>query len=123
MKCEKSNCNAHAIKGSKYCFTHDPNSKEKHIEAAKKGGLAVRDIGNVKLESLSLTRPEDTVALLEDTINRVRVTRDDGTMDLKTANCIGYLVGQLLKAIEVTDIASRLEIVERIIIERKSLIK
>ena len=44
-------------------------------------------------------------------------------MDVKTANCIGFLCGHLIKAIEVSDLAIRLEMVERVILERKVSLK
>lgn len=123
MKCNIDGCGAHAMKASEYCFTHNPTTRDQHLIAAVKGGSVTNDKVNLKLEPLSLSKPEETIILLEDTINRVRCTREDGTMDLKTANCIGYLAGQILKAIEIADIDSRLAVVERVILERKSLIK
>ncbi|MFC1615783.1 hypothetical protein ACFL21_01470 [Patescibacteria group bacterium] len=123
MNCKKENCNAHAMKESAFCFMHNPETKEKHLEATSKGGAVTNDAGSVPLKPMSLKTPKDAVVLLEDTINRVRKTHEDGTMDLKVANCIGYLVGQLIKSIEISDIASQLEVIERVILERKSLIK
>lgn len=127
MKCkyksDKGNCEAFATKHSEYCFIHDPSNKQRHLEAASKGGLVSRDLGNTILPPLALTQPLEVINLLQDTLNRVRIVKKDGSMDIRVANCIGYLAGQLLKAIEISDLASRLEIVERVILERKSIIK
>lgn len=118
MNCKSENCNAYAMKSSEYCFTHNPKSKKKHLESASKGGLATNK-GIIRLEDIDINKPSQIVSLLEDTINRVRLTHDDGSMDLKTANCIGYLANVAIKAIEIADINSRLEFVERVILERK----
>jgi len=128
MKCLNINvdgddCGANAMSNSKYCFTHNPIMKTQHLQAAAKGGQVSTDVGNQLLPQICMKQIPDVVVLLEDTINRVRTTKEDGSMDVKVANCIGYLSGQLIKAIEVSDIATRLEIVERVIFERKSIIK
>jgi hypothetical protein len=128
MKCSNINvdgddCGANAINNSQYCFTHDPTMKQKHLKAAAKGGQSSGDVGGELLPQIPIKRIPDVVVMLEDTLNRVRITKDDGSMDIRVANCIGYLSGQLIKAIEVSDIATRLEIVERVIFERKSILK
>lgn len=119
MKCKLSKCRAHSMKESEFCFSHNPDSKGRHLQAASKGGSNSVSIGEKKLDHLSLNTPESIVVLLEDTINRIRITREDGTMDLRTAKAIGYLSSQIIKAIEVSDVNERLELVERIIFERK----
>ncbi len=53
---------------------------------------------------------------MEDTINEVR----SGNIPPNIANTVGYLAGHLLKAIEVSSIDKRLEIVESVLIQRKA---
>ena len=114
-------CEAYAMKGSDLCFSHSPDTKERHLEATAKGGATSRDLGTDLLPSIPLKNADDVIGLLQETINKVRVVKKDGSIDIRVANCIGYLSGQLLKAIEVGAIANRLDVVERIILERKPL--
>lgn len=127
MKCsfqtKEGTCESYAMKSSNYCFTHNPDAKERHLEAASKGGAVSRDLGSISLTKVPLKQITHVIDLLEDTINKVRVVKEDATMDIRVANCVGYLAGQLMKAIELSDLESRLEVVERIIFERKSLTK
>ncbi len=53
----------------------------------------------------------DVKGLLSDTIHQVRT----GVIDPKVANCVGYLSGILLKAIEVGDIEERLSAMEAVV--------
>ena len=69
-------------------------------------------------QPLKIKQPGDVVVLLEDTINKVRKLEPDGTMDTKTANCIGYLSGQIIKAIEVAELSERVEMIEKVLLSR-----
>ncbi len=115
MKCtfKKENnesCNANAMRTSKYCYLHNPEiSEEEKFSTQSNGGK-----GNVikvfePLESIKLQEPSDVVNLLADTINKVRA----GEMDLRVANCIGYLSGHLIKACEVSTLSQKLDSIER----------
>lgn len=53
----------------------------------------------------------DVKGLLSETIHQVRT----GAIDPKIGNCIGYLSGILLKAIEVGDIEERLAAMEAVV--------
>lgn len=123
MQCQFPDCKAHAMKNGELCFTHNPATKSQHLEAAAKGGLVSRDIGSTLLPELALTQIPHVIALLQDTLNKIRVVKDDGTMDIRVANCVGFLAGQLMKAIELSDISSRLEIIEHVILSHKSFKK
>jgi hypothetical protein len=107
-------CNAIPIKGSKYCFSHNPDTKiEKHL-AVVKGGLNSKKV-NMNLAPLSIKEAKEVAHLLEDTINGVR----NGEIPPNIANTIGYLAGHALKAIELAKYADKIESVERILMERK----
>jgi len=64
------------------------------------------------LEPVTVEKVEDVVKLLADTINRVR----SGELDIKIANCIGYLSGHLTKAMEISVLEQRIQAVERAIV-------
>lgn len=120
MKCiyKKENdesCNANAMKGVKYCYLHNPDiPEEDKFNAQSNGGKANKIKIYEPLEPIKVKTPSDVVSLLEDTINRVR----SGEMDLKVANCIGYLSGHITKALEIAELEKRLDAVERAVISR-----
>jgi len=114
IKDDGEQCNAKPMKGSKYCFSHNPDTKiEKHM-AVVKGGLNSKKI-NLDLAPLSIKDAKEVAHLLEDTINGVR----RGEIPPNIANTIGYLAGHTLKAIELAKYADKVESVERVLMERK----
>lgn len=121
MKCtlKKENsepCGANAMKESKYCYLHNPDiSEEEKFNAQSNGGKGNSIKVFEPLEPIKIQKPGDVVLLLEDTINRIRA----GEMDLKVANCLGYLSGHLTKALEIAEIEKRIEVVERVVLNRK----
>ena len=122
MKCEfikpdGEKCEAYAVKDSEFCYFHNPDiSDEKKREAQSNGGKTKALILKDPLPELVLTTPDHAVLLIADTISRVRA----GTLDIRTANCLGFLSDKLLKAFEVSKINDRVEIIERVILERKT---
>lgn len=95
------------LQNSDYCRSHDPESAEARRQASAKGGRArgavvvlPPDATPVKLE-----KPEHVGLLIAETINQVRV----GKIDVKVANTIGFLAGIWLKALELTQVADRIE--------------
>lgn len=114
IKSDGGQCNAKPIKGSQYCFSHNPDTKiEKHL-AVVKGGLNSKKV-NLNLTPLSIKEDKEVAHLLEDTINGVR----SGEIPPNIANTIGYLAGHALKAIELARYADKVESVERVLMERK----
>jgi len=105
------------MSGLDYCYTHNPDiSDEEKREAKQRGGQArALTIAN-PLPELPINEPNDAVLLIVDTINRVR----SGELDIKTANCLGFLTDKLLKAFEVSKLNDRVEIIERVILEKKT---
>lgn len=69
------------------------------------------------LPPVSVKTIQDVVLLIEDTINRVR----SGEVPINTGNCLGYLSGIALKALQASDLEKRIEAIETIISERKNL--
>jgi len=123
MKCEfikqdGTKCEAHAIRGSKFCYFHNPDiSDEEKQNAQIRGGQARALTISEPLPALPIKEPNDALLLIVDTISRVRA----GTLDIRTANCLGFLTDKLLKAFEITHLQNKVEFIERIILERRKI--
>ena len=116
MKSDGTPCGGFAVNGSEHCFAHaNPNG---WAEANHRGGQAIKKNSN-PLPALPLQQPTQVVVLLADTINRVRA----GELDLRVANCIGYLAGHLTRAIETAELDDRLKAIESVMAGRKSYAK
>lgn len=121
MKCNQiknngEDCESPALNGGKFCYFHDPVNQEKRLEDAKKGGCQKLQRISSPLPPIKVESLKNVVDLLVETINLTR----DGTLDLKTANTIGFLSGHLIKAMELGFLEERLEKVETIVFERKT---
>jgi hypothetical protein len=120
MKCQfiKENgkqCMANAMVGSNFCFLHNPEiSQDNKRQAQIKGGKANIIRINQILDPIEIKQPNDVVILLEDVINRVR----SGELDVRVANTLAYVSGQILKALEVSEVNKKVATIERIILER-----
>lgn len=116
IKPDGEKCEAWAMSDSDFCYFHNPDiSETEKKEIQSKGGQANKIKVLEPLQPIALKQGEDVILLLEDTINKVRT----GEIDLKVANCIGYLSGHLMKAIETAKLEGRVEIIERAILEKR----
>ncbi|MBI5414465.1 hypothetical protein HZA38_03030 [Candidatus Peregrinibacteria bacterium] len=109
VKKNGSECEAFPMHGEEYCFLHNPaipDSQKKEIQT--KGGKNSRITILEALTPMVLKEPDHVLGLLEDTVNRVR----DGTMDVKIANCIGFLSGHILKSFEISDLKRKVDLLE-----------
>lgn len=102
MKCEHIlkngvNCRANAMIGSDFCFSHNPLVKKQRLDATRRGGEATIKNVQTLLEPIDLSKPDNALELIQDTINRVRKSNPDGSMEVKTANCIGFLASKMLE--------------------------
>jgi len=117
LKQDGEQCEAYSMAGSKFCYAHNPevSLEDKKVAQAKggKGGLITV---SEPLPPIVIKDPNGVVDLITDTIDRVRA----GTLDVKTANCIGVLSGHLIKAYEVAKLNDRVEIIERVIMEKRT---
>lgn len=115
LKTDNTECKANAMKDNEFCYLHNPevSEEEKHFSQSR-GGKGNKHVVQVSLEPIKVKNPSDVVILLEDTINKVR----SGELDLRTANCIGYLSGHITKALEMADIEKRIEIIERAVLKK-----
>ncbi len=110
----RERCKGFALE-SGLCFSHDPSTKEAKLEAVTKGGLAPKKI-KLNMPVVSIKTVSDVVLVLEETINAVR------TGDMPTsnpANTIGFLCSHILKAIELSTVGPKLEVIDRMILERR----
>lgn len=117
LKHDKSQCGAHAVSGSNYCFFHNPDiddSEKRHAQSRGGQNNAIRV--QEPLAPVTINEPKDVISLLEETINQVRA----GEIDVKVGNCIGVLSGQLIRALEASQIQSRVEVIERAILEKRT---
>ncbi len=116
MKSDGTPCGAFALESQELCFAHA--NPEEWAKANQRGGQAVKK-HDQPLPALKLQQPTEVVALLEDTINRVRA----GELDIRVANCIGYLAGHLTRAIETAELDDRVRTIESIMAGRKAYAK
>jgi hypothetical protein len=122
MKCSfikdsDEQCKANAMNGSEFCYLHNPDiSDEEKREAQTKGGANRALTLSEPLPVIQLSVPNDAIILITDTISRVRA----GELDIKTANCIGFLTDKLLKAFEVAKLNDKAEFIEQVILEKRT---
>ena len=105
---------------SEFCFTHNPETKEQVKEAGRNGGkVSYYDKGLVKAEPIDITADKTAIIyLLADTINRVRRVKTDGSIDIRVANCIGFLSSKVLEAQKELVLADRIDQLENKLIEQ-----
>ena len=105
-------CRAVRLHGSDYCFFHDPTKAAERTAARRTGGLHGRAaVLPPDTPSRSVKTAADVIDLLSETINQVRVR----AVDPRVGNCVGYLAGIILKAVEQGDMEERLAALEAII--------
>lgn len=116
LKPNGNQCKAHAMKDSEFCFLHNPEieTKEKR-EMQSKGGKVGKLAVDTPLPPLPIATPKEVMALLADTINRVRANE----MPPQIGNTIGYLSGVFLKAVETAELKDKIDALERILLPPK----
>jgi len=112
IKADGRPCDALRLHGSEYCFFHDPAKAAERAAAQRSGGQNGRAaVLPADTPMLTVKTASDVVGLLSETINQVRV----GTLDARIGNCVGYLAGIVLKAVEQGDMEERLAALEGIV--------
>ncbi|MBI2085957.1 hypothetical protein HYT74_01300 [Candidatus Daviesbacteria bacterium] len=114
IKEDGEQCGAMSIKEATFCFSHNPETQQDKQLAVTKGGYASKKTV-LALVPLEIKTPQQVVDLLESTINSVR----SGEIPPNIANTIGYLAGHMLKALEVSDMDQRVEMIESVLFQRK----
>ena len=101
-------CQAYAIKGSEYCFIHDPGSAKKRAEARKKGGFNRRVLKSNQHEYHPIKTVNDVNVILESAINEAR-SLESSQSQLRT---VGYLCHIALKGQELGNLEERVNAIE-----------
>jgi hypothetical protein len=106
-----SNCKANAMSGSNYCFSHNPATREQHRAATRKGGAVspFKAVETAILPKVELASVQSVVDVLADAINRVRVVRPDGSMDVKSANTLGFLCGKYAELYKIANLEEKIK--------------
>ncbi len=117
IKTNGEQCNSNAMTGSSFCFHHNPDiTDEEKKETQAKGGRARALTLTNPLPNIEIAEPNDALLLIADTIKRVRA----GELDIKTANCLGFLTDKLLKSFELIKLTEEIEKIETIIYKRET---
>jgi hypothetical protein len=112
IKKDGTKCGAQRIRGSQYCFFHEPSKAAERLEARRRGGRISRpNTLPPETPDISAKTAEEVVDLLSLTINQVR----RGEIDSKIAQAIGYLAGMVLRAKEQGEVEKRLLELEELV--------
>jgi hypothetical protein len=105
-------CQAAKVHGSDYCFFHDPAKAGERAAARRTGGEHGRmAVLPPDAPHRRVATAAEVIDLLGETINHVRT----GLLDPRVGNCVGYLAGVLLKAVEQGEVEERLAVLEAIV--------
>ncbi len=103
-----SPCQMAPLRGSSWCWNHDPGRARDRQAARKRGGLNRR---RCKADLSVEVRLDDVAALREilETAVRDTLVLENSVARSRT---LGYLVGQALRALEVAELAERVAAME-----------
>ena len=120
IKKDGKRCGSYPVEGSSYCINHEPRMQDKKLDAVKSGGAATsyEKLG-LTLPAMTISTPGDVVTAAVQTVNEVRM----GQLPPKVASTIGYLLGIVLKAYEVSNLDQRVEMIESVLVERRTAIR
>jgi hypothetical protein len=122
-KADGTSCKATCLTTSRFCYFHDPDKAPEREAARKRGGrrkkkAAVQPLAGgdgQPLADVPLATVADVVKALASTFNGVR----RGGIDPKTGNCLGLLAGQLLRAMQDSELAAEIDALAKEIQELK----
>lgn len=98
------------MKGSSMCWFHDKSIPEERRKIARSAGGKSNTHKHTNEVIISEVKSsQDIPILLRDTIKNVLL----GKIEIRIANCVGYLAGHLLRAYEVSDQEIRLNAIEK----------
>ncbi len=117
MKTNGKQCGSYAVDNSFFCINHEPAMKEVKEIAVQKGGASEGyQKLNLDLSPLTIHKASDVTTATVQVMNEVR----SGILPPKIATTLGYLLGIALKAFEVAELEEKMEVVDRLILERKT---
>lgn len=102
-------CGSWALTGSSFCFMHDPTRSAERQEARSRGGRArhgrtlTTSTGAVALGSVA-----DVVKVLEGELGALLSLEGS----VARARAVGYLCGQAVRALEVSELEARIAALE-----------
>ncbi|MCC7119891.1 MAG: hypothetical protein IT310_15305 [Anaerolineales bacterium] len=116
MKCKSKTtngqlCQAQAITGSKYCFTHDPASGAARAKARKKGGRRNRTphAGNSESIPTKVRTIEDVLAVLDYALAETLPLENS----IQRGRLLVALAGAFIEALEAGELEARLTALEQ----------
>jgi hypothetical protein len=110
-------CQAQAIKGSKFCFTHDPSSGAARAKARKRGGerRRVSHYGNDSVIPKEVKTLEDANKILAYTLAEVVPMENS----IARARVLLALFDSFVKSFEIGELEQRLTALESALTTRK----
>jgi len=92
-------CKATPQTNKQYCFFHDPEAQQKRAAARRAGGTIRQSQAAAQRPHFSVKPPQnpsDVIALVGELMDRV----GQGSLDTRTANCIGHMSNIALSAMK-----------------------
>ena len=117
-KRDSTKCTSFAMKGSDFCYRHNPDiSDDDKLNASSKGGKTTLqdDFIQTPLPEIKIQKIQDVVTLLADTINNMR----SGKISQKSGTSIGYLSFILLMAMDKAKAEKEQEKIDKLKAEGK----
>jgi hypothetical protein len=110
-------CEAAALPGDVHCFAHSERTKQARDQARRNGGKS-----RMKAAAVLPTAPDVVITDIASVTRFLTETASQarrGDIDVKLANCLGYLAGQMLKSLQQGEIEMRLQTLEEEAARRK----
>lgn len=116
IKTDGTRCGAYRVKGSTFCFMHDPQNHDSLREARRRGGKKSQAAAVPGWEETHI----GTLADLQEAVQRVFNGVAKGDVHPRTANALVGLGGLLLKLLETTDIEERISRLEAALLKGRA---
>jgi len=108
VKNNGENCGALAMINSEFCYFHNPDIEAERLETKRNGGKQKVLVMNGTFKPVKLDNIKQVTKFYGDLINNVM----NGSIDLRIATGIGYLLNGLLKSMELSELEERLNKIE-----------
>jgi hypothetical protein len=111
-KLDGSKCRTAALPQSEFCLFHDPSRAKQCKEGRSRGGRGNRlKTLNSQVPDLRIENSFDIIEISSQTINQVR----KGELDPRIANAVGYHLLIVMRAIEQSEVQTRIARLERLL--------
>lgn len=114
-------CNSIPMKNSAFCYFHNPEMEAERLESKRNGGkrkiIVVSENVNSKLLNnlpFKLRNAKQISKFYEMLINETLA----GNLDLRVSTGLSYILSGLLKAIEMTEIETKINNIENLLTEK-----